>query len=71
MSPAELPAGPSSPKRARDVLIGLFVGLVLGVVLGLIREQMNSRVSSAEEAEELTELPLLGEIPIDAASRAV
>jgi capsular exopolysaccharide synthesis family protein len=70
VSPAELPTDPSSPKRLRDVVIGLFVGLVLGVVLGLIREQMNSRVSSAEEAEQLTALPLLGEIPVDAASRS-
>ena len=34
-----------------------------------MREQLNSRISSAEEAEQLTALPLLGQIPIDGASR--
>ena len=69
ISPAELPAGPSNPGRARVVLLGLFAGLFLGVALGLVREQLDSRISSQEDAEELTGLPLLGQIPVDAASR--
>ena len=69
VSPAELPTGPSSPKPKRDALIGFFLGLILGVGLGLIREQLDSRISSTEEAEQLTSLPLLGQIPIDSASR--
>jgi capsular exopolysaccharide synthesis family protein len=69
VSPAELPTGPSSPRPKRDVLIGFFLGLILGVALGLVREQLDSRISSTEEAEQLTALPLLGQIPVDAASR--
>jgi len=69
ISPAELPAAPANPGRLRVVLLGIFAGLFLGIALALFREQLDSRIGSEEEAEELTGLPLLGQIPVDAASR--
>lgn len=70
VSPAVSPAGPSSPRRKRDLAVGLFAGLLLGIALALVREQMDNRIRSVEDAEESTGLVMLGQIPFDRASQS-
>jgi succinoglycan biosynthesis transport protein ExoP len=62
---AKTPASPTSPRPRRDAALGLFVGLLLGVGATLVREQLNDKIRSAEEVEQLTGLPLLAQLPYD------
>lgn len=57
------PASPSSPRPKRDALIGGFAGLLLGFVLAMIREQLDRRLKSSRDLEDLFELPVLANIP--------
>jgi capsular exopolysaccharide synthesis family protein len=63
INPANRPSGPSSPNHPFDVAAGLFVGLALGAALAFVRDQMQRRVDSAEEVEELLGLPALATVP--------
>ena len=62
---AKLPASPVSPKPVRDAAAGVFVGLLLGVGASFLREQLNDRLRSADEVEEISGLPLLARLPLD------
>ena len=52
--------------RSRVVLLLLagLVGLILGVGIALLLERFDSRISTKEAAEEASNLPVLGEIPV-------
>ncbi len=63
VEPARVPGSPSSPKIARNALIGAFGGLLLGIALVLLLEQADRRVRRPEELQELFGLPLIGTIP--------
>jgi capsular exopolysaccharide synthesis family protein len=60
---ADVPSSPSSPKPVRNGVIGIFAGLLLGIALAIALEQLDRRVRSAEEFEELLGVPLLAQIP--------
>lgn len=60
---ADVPSSPSSPKPVRNGVIGIFAGLLLGIGLALALEQLDRRVRSATEFEELLGVPLLAQIP--------
>ena len=62
---AKPPATPISPHPERDAALGAFVGLLLGMGVSVLREQLNDKVRSAQEAEKLTGLPLLAQLPYD------
>jgi polysaccharide biosynthesis transport protein len=51
------------PKPVRNGVLAFVLGLVLGVALAFLRDTLNTRVRSAQEAEERLGLPLLGRIP--------
>jgi len=57
-------AEPIKPKRAMLMVAAPLMGLLLGVVLAVILKSLNNKISSKEELEELTDLPLLGIIPL-------
>jgi polysaccharide biosynthesis transport protein len=60
---ADVPTSPSSPKPVRNAVIGIFAGLLLGIALAVALEQLDRRVRSATEFEELLDVPLLAQIP--------
>ena len=62
---ARVPTGAISPKPVRDAALGAFVGLLLGVGISFLREQLNDRVRSVHEVEQVSGLPLLARLPLD------
>jgi capsular exopolysaccharide synthesis family protein len=64
---AEAPADPVSPRRALNILFGLFGGAFLGVGLAFFFEYLDNRVKTPDEIERELGLPSLGLIPITAA----
>ncbi len=62
---ARLPTSAVSPKPIRDGILGVFVGLLLGVGISFVREQLNDRVRSVDEVQEVSGLPLLARLPLD------
>jgi tyrosine-protein kinase len=63
IQPADVPTSPSSPKPFRNAVIGLFAGLLLGIALAIALEQLDRRVRTPAEFEELLGVPLLAQIP--------
>jgi capsular exopolysaccharide synthesis family protein len=55
---------PIKPKRALLMIAAPLMGLLLGVVLAVILKSLNNKISNRDELEELTNLPLLGIIPL-------
>jgi Mrp family chromosome partitioning ATPase/capsular polysaccharide biosynthesis protein len=62
---AETPTAPSSTSAKRNGALGLFVGLLLGVGIAFLREQLNDKIRSRHEAETVTGLPVIAELPLD------
>jgi capsular exopolysaccharide synthesis family protein len=65
---AQVPASPVSPRKVRDVLLGLVLGLVAGVCLAAVRDRMDTSISSSEALAEVTDVPLLGTIHTDSSA---
>ena len=57
------PASPSGPPRALYTAVAFLAGLFVAIVIIVIVDLTNTRVRSAEEAEELLGLPVIGRIP--------
>jgi capsular exopolysaccharide synthesis family protein len=55
---------PIKPKRAMLMVAAPLMGLLLGIVLAVILKSLNNKISNKEELEDLTDLPLLGIIPL-------
>jgi polysaccharide biosynthesis transport protein len=53
----------TAPRTKRNVILGLFFGLFLGGGLALLREQLDTRVRSADAIRAKLELPLLARLP--------
>ena len=62
---ANLPSAPVSPDPLRDGVLGGFVGLMIGVGVSLLREQLDDRLRSADEVEQISGLPMLARLPLD------
>jgi capsular exopolysaccharide synthesis family protein len=56
-------AGPTRPKKGLYTAIGLLVGLVLGVVAAFIHDSLDDSVTSIQEVENLSGVPVLAGIP--------
>jgi succinoglycan biosynthesis transport protein ExoP len=63
VDPALVPASPSRPQKARNILLAVLVGLVGGVGLALFREYLDNTVKSPDDIESLTGLPSLAVVP--------
>ena len=63
VQPATEPGAPSSPKKTRNVALGILLGLVLGISLALLRDQFDRRLKTVEEAERAFDLPVLATVP--------
>lgn len=63
VSPAEVPSSAASPDLPLALAAGLVAGLCAGVGLGWSREALDTHVRDAEVVAELTDLPVLGNVP--------
>ena len=63
VQPATEPSAPSSPKKTRNVALGILLGLVLGISLALLRDQFDRRLKTVEEAEGAFGLSVLATVP--------
>ena len=69
LTEADVPGGPSSPKRGITLLAGGGGGLVLALLLIFLRERLNVSFRSTEELESRTGQAVIGTIPIAPVSR--
>lgn len=63
LDPANLPSGPSFPKKSLFTLGGAGGGLGLGLVLALFLELQDTSLRNGKQAETLLHLPVLASIP--------
>ena len=67
--PAVLPTGPSSPKVARNVVLGATVGLLLGLALAFLLHRLDRRLREPSDLERVYRAPLLAVVPESSALR--
>jgi non-specific protein-tyrosine kinase len=65
LEPAVPPGSPSGSSRPQSALLGGLLGLALGLGLGALRDNLDDRVRGRDEAEQITGLPVLAELPVD------
>lgn len=58
-------SAPVSPTPVRNGILGGFLGLCLGLGIAFLNEQLNDKVRSAEEIEQLSGLSVIAELPKD------
>jgi len=63
VDPARLPAKPSSPRTFRAVGLGGVLGLALGAIAAALWDYFDDSVSTTEEVEAVTSIPVIGVIP--------
>jgi len=63
IDPARKPGSPIEPRKALNIILGLFVGMLLGGAWIFVTEFMNDSVKSSEELESLTNRSVLATIP--------
>ena len=62
---ASIPDHPVIPKTARNIAIGLALGVLLGIGLAVLREVLDNTVKDRQTLEEITDVGLVGSIPLD------
>ena len=60
---ASSPENPSGPNRLLYIGVAFLAGLFLAVAIVVLMDMLNTRVRSAEDAEELLGVPVIGRIP--------
>lgn len=55
---------PFSPNTRRTALLGLIAGLGLGAAVSIVRELLNTRIPDEAALATVTDLPLLGKVPM-------
>jgi capsular exopolysaccharide synthesis family protein len=63
VEPASPPGMQDSPKVAWNLALGTLLGLAFGVCLALARDYWDRSLTTVEEVEEVTRLPVLGSVP--------
>ncbi len=60
---ASLPVAPFTPNYARNLLLGGLAGILLGYLAAFIRMNLDRKLRSVDEVEELIETPVLAIVP--------
>ncbi|OZC50989.1 protein tyrosine kinase [Rhodococcus sp. WWJCD1] len=60
---AETPTAPVTPKKLRNVILGMTIGLLVGIAGALVRDRLDNTVKKVGELQELTDSVLVGTIP--------
>lgn len=63
VDPALVPASPSRPQKARNIMLAFLIGLVGGIGLAIFREYLDNTVKSPDDIESLTGFPALAVVP--------
>ncbi len=63
IEPAFLPDRPATPRVALNLVLGVVVGLISGLGLALLVENLDTRLHTSADIEELTQMPTIGKIP--------
>lgn len=66
IDPGTPPERPSSPNLNLNIALGTLVGLALGVAVVLGRKQLDTRIHSSRDVEQVTNAPVLGRFGHDA-----
>jgi capsular exopolysaccharide synthesis family protein len=61
--PAEIPAGPTTPKKARELMLALILGVSGGIALAFALDFLDNTLKNPEEAEAYLRAPILGVVP--------
>ena len=64
VTPAQAPTSPSSPRPARDALLGLAAGLMLGLGAAFLRDSLDDALSSKDAVERFGGAPVLALVPM-------
>lgn len=62
---ASVPDAPVSPKKARNILLGVAAGLALGIGLAIVRDVLDNTVKTREVLEDITGVGVVGGIQLD------
>lgn len=60
---AVAPSSPSGPNRMLYIAVAFLAGLFLAIAIVVLMDMLNTRIRSAEDAEELLGVPVVGRIP--------
>jgi len=63
IEPAFLPARPAKPRTPLNLVLGVVSGVVLGLALALLVDNLDTRLHTSDEIEELAKMPIIGKIP--------
>lgn len=65
VQPAQVPAGPISPRPFRNLALGILLGFAIGIGTAILRSILDTRVSSRSDLEQATDVPILGGVMRD------
>jgi polysaccharide biosynthesis transport protein len=63
IDPATVPPSPIKPKKILNLLVAIILGTSIGIVMSLVLDFFDNSIKTAEEAEKLVSLSVIGTIP--------
>lgn len=68
---AESSESPVSPNKKLIYLAALMIAFIAGFIIVLVKESLTSTIMFQKDIEELTELPVIGEITVEKSNKAI